>query len=188
MTQHRVLFSIALVFIAQVTLAQKLNQNWEGELTTAIKEFKTCRNTGNLDVSPCSKYIGSSFKTVYGVNDFYSNTRGRYLTGTEIVKFLDADAAWTKLGPAYLQENLDQAQEIANSGKAVMAVYLGDDNLGHVSIILPGELASSGSWGMKVPNSASFFMNIPSKSYMNKALSYAFTRNMIKNVVIYTRK
>jgi len=188
MTQHKVLISIALLFSANSLLAKKLNQNWNNELAVSISEFKACRNTDNLDISPCSKHVGSALETVYGIRDFFSNDLGRYLTGTEIVSFLEVDTNWTNLGPAYLQETLDQAQELANSGKAVMAVYLGDDKLGHVSIILPGEQVASGSWGMSVPNSASFFMNLPQKSYLNKALSYAFTRNMIKSVVIYTKK
>ena len=109
------------------------------------------------------------------------------MTGTEITEFLENSSQWTKIGFAYTQQNLTKAQELANSGKAVVAIYIGEDNLGHVSIILPGELTTSGSWGLKVPNSASFFMNTPQQSYLNKPLSYAFTRNMIKNVIIYSR-
>jgi len=165
--------------------AQNLNQNWNEELTNELAAFKQCKPG---DEDPCSNSIGESFNIVYKVKDFYSSASGRYMTGTEIDNFLQSSSQWTKLGIGYDQAVLTKAQELANSKKAVLAVYMGEDNLGHVSIILPGELTTSGSWGLKVPNSASFFMNSPQRSYVNKALSYAFTRNMIKDVVLYSRK
>jgi len=188
MIRIKALLSITIIFYSSITFSQSLNQNWSDDLSQAVEEFKNCKNSGNSNVNPCSKYIGASLKTVYNVNDFYSDELNRYLTGTEIVKFLKSSSTWSEIGPAYTQENLDKAQETANSGKAVLAVYLGEDQLGHVSIILPGDQTASGSWGLKVPNSASFFMHSPQRSYLNKTLSYAFTRNMIKSIVIYSRK
>ncbi len=183
----KALLSIVLLVISANLFGQGINQNWSSELEKAVNDFKSCKSSSNSEVNPCSKFIGESVKTVYKVNDFYSDELGRYLTGTEIVTFLGSSTTWTKLGPVYEQANLDKAQELANSGKAVLAVYMGEDQLGHVSIILPGDLTASGSWGLKVPNSASFFMHSPQRSFLNKALSYAFTRNMIRNVTIFIR-
>lgn len=188
MINIKALLVLGMMFIAAGSYAQNLNQNWEGELSVELNEFKKCRSNGELSINPCSKSIGISFNLVYRVNDFFDKEQSRYLTGTEINEFLQNSSRWTKIGFAYTQENLNKAQELANSGKAVLAIYMGEDNLGHVSIILPGELTTSGSWGLKVPNSASFFINNPQQSYLNKALSYAFTRNMIKGVILYSRK
>lgn len=188
MIRINALLSISIIFFSSFAFSQSLNQNWSNDLSKAVEEFKKCKNPGDSNVNPCSKYIGESVNVIYNVNDFYSDELNRYLTGTEIVKFLETSTEWIKIGPAYAQENLDKAQETASSGKAVLAVYLGEDQLGHVSIILPGSQTASGSWGLNVPNSASFFMHSPPRSYLNKSLSYAFTRNMIKGVVIYSRK
>jgi hypothetical protein len=167
--------------------AQSLKSNWSQITESAISEFKNCRNDGSSNINPCAKYIGETFNQLYGINDFYSNEKGRFLVGSEIAKFVDTNDKWEKIGEAYLQENLTKIQEAANNDKAVLAVYLGEDNLGHVSMILPGELTQSGSWGMKVPNSASFFISEPEKSYANKPISYAFTRRMIKDIMLYSR-
>jgi len=187
MKTSKVLFISALVIYSFNSYGQKINSNWKSDLNTAVAAFKNCKGTIEKNINPCSKYIGESVNTVYQVNDFYSNDLKRYLTGTEIIKYLETSSQWTKVGFAFDQTNLSTSQDLANSKKAVIAVYMGEDNLGHVSIILPGELASSGSWGLKVPNSASFFMNSSQRSYSEKGLSYAFSRNMIKNVVIYRR-
>jgi hypothetical protein len=187
MIRTKTFLSILFSIITAGVFAQSINQNWSEQLNSELEVFKQCKDTGESDVNLCSKSIGESFNIVYKVKDFYSSDLGRYMTGTEIDKFLQTSSQWTKIGFAYDQANLTKAQEIANGKKAVLAVYIGEDNSGHVSIILPGELTASGSWGLKVPNSASLFMNSPQRSYVNKALSYAFTRNMIKDVVLYSR-
>jgi hypothetical protein len=187
MINKKTFLQFIMLILSSGVFAQSLNQKWNEELNAEIEAFKQCRNTGENIINPCSKSIGQSLNIVYQSRDFYDKESGRYMTGTEITEFLENSSQWTKIGFAYTQQNLTKAQELANSGKAVVAIYIGEDNLGHVSIILPGELTTSGSWGLKVPNSASFFMNTPQQSYLNKALSYAFTRNMIKNVIIYSR-
>jgi hypothetical protein len=90
------------------------------------------------------------------------------------------------LGKAYEQAVLNSAQEMANNHRAVIAVYEGPGGeVKHIALILPGALHFSGSWGFSVPNSASFFLTAPEKSYMDKGLSYAFTKNMVKDVTLY---
>jgi hypothetical protein len=188
MIHIKALLPFCMLFVVAGSFAQNLNQKWSEELSTEVDAFKKCRNDDEQTINPCSKSIGESFNMVYRVNDFFIKNEARYMTGTEISEFLQTSSQWTKIGFAYTQENLTKAQELANSGKAALAIYMGEDNLGHVSIILPGELTPSGSWGLKVPNSASFFINSPQQSYLNKTLSYAFTRNMIKGVILYARQ
>lgn len=188
MSNVKSFFTIVFVSLSILSFGQSINANWEQELTTAVEAFKNCDQTMVNNVNPCSKYIGESFKTVYNVNDFYSEKLGRYLTGTEIIKYLKSSNQWKVLGYAYDQKVLNEAHDYANAKKAVMAVRIDEvENIGGVSIILPGELVKSGYWGYNVPNSASFFINEPHESYLNEGLSYAFRRTMIRTVVIYGR-
>ncbi len=91
---------------------------------------------------------------------------------------------WTALGPAYNQAALEKAQQCANASQAVVALYTTSNGV-HIAVILPGTLKYSGSWGFNVPNSASFFSHEPEKSYVNKGLSYGFSKSMIKDITLY---
>lgn len=185
-TQKALLSTIFFIFPTFI-FAQNLNANWSTELTKCFEESKNCQSSQSSNYNSCSKFIGESLDVVYGLKDFYSKDLNRNLTGTEIIKYLETNNSWVKIGPAYDQSSLDQAQKLSNSGNAVVAVYLDKDKLGNVSIILPGEQSASGSWGLKVPNSVAYFVNAPQRSYLNKGLSYTFTRNMIKDVIIYKK-
>lgn len=174
-------------FTATNLLGQTLNDNWKADLDTSMKEFMQCERSGG-NGNPCAKYMGASLNTVYKVNDFYSKDADRYLYVNEISKFLSESSDWTAIGHAYEQKTLETAQKNANSQIATVAVYLHESGVGHMVVILPGELQPSGSWGFNVPNSSSFFSAAPNRSYTNKALSYAFGKNLMKDVVLYSRK
>ncbi|MEK6481984.1 hypothetical protein WJR50_30870 [Catalinimonas sp. 4WD22] len=165
--------------------AQHLNRNWENDLKTSLQEFMQC-GSGN-DVSACHSFAGESLKTVYKVNDFFSSDKGRFLEPDEIYGFLEESDQWTLLGKGYDQNALSNAQKYANGNKAVVAVMKGAQ-YGHMVLILPGELQTSGSWSLKVPNSASFFTHQTDKSFVNKKLSYAFTPSDQGHVLLYARK
>lgn len=183
----KICFSFTLLFQLSASYGQSLNNNWKQELTSSLQEFKNCENTAAEGINPCNKFVGAMLKTVYRNNDFYSKSSGRYMLVSEIAKFLEGSSEWKLLGHGYEQDALDQAQKYANTKKAAVAVYLDEENIGHVSLILPGELKPSGSWGFNVPNSASFFLSKPENSYIGKGLSYAFKRNMLKGVLLYAR-
>ena len=106
----------------------------------------------------------------------------------EIADAVKGGGNWELLGHAYDKDALNKAQDYANSKKATIAVYKSSTGQGHVAVILPGDLQASGSWGIKVPNSASFFLGNRQRSYIGKGLSYAFTKDMLKDVVVYGRK
>jgi hypothetical protein len=167
--------------------SQSINSNWKQSLNNDLEQFKACRNIATVGVNPCSKYVGSTLSSVYKINDFYSKELGRHMVVSEIYQYLKNNRQWTLLGHAYEQEALNNAQNYANARKAAVAVYLNEEGTGHLSLILPGELSPSGSWGFKVPNSASFFLNGTENSYIDKGLSYAFERVLIKDVLIYGR-
>lgn len=169
-----------------LSFGQSLNDGWKEELNKSLNEFVNCQTAG--DISLCNKFIGQSLNTVYKVNDFYSEKLGRYLFPHEIASFVSENANWTLLGHAYEPDALTEAQKYANEKKAAIAVYKSENGQGHMVLIVPGDLQPSGSWGIKVPNTASFFLGEAEKSYISKGLSYGFKKNLIKDVLIYARK
>ena len=132
--------------------------------------------------------MGESLNKIYRVNDFYSTGSARYMTASEISSFLKTSEKWKLIGPSYEQKTLAAAQEHANGKKAVVAVYINEEGIGHVVIITPGQLQPSGSWGLNVPNVVSFFPSQPDKSFVDKGLSFAFGKNLMKDILIYGRK
>lgn len=186
-----VLYKTALVVFALVagstTYGQTVNNNWKQDLESSMKEFLSCQPSTDVN-SPCNKFLGESLSTVYRINDFYSQNLGRYMVASEIAKYLKSSEQWTLLGPCYDQKTLTQAQENANARKAVVAVYMTGSGGGHVVLITPGSLQSSGSWELNVPTATSFFLSQPDRSFINKGLSFAFGKMLMKDILIYTRK
>lgn len=180
-------FLLFALFITGTSHGQALNSNWKQDLDNAMKEFLSCQTSADVN-SPCNKFLGESLNTVYRINDFYSQSLGRYMVASEIAKYLKSSEQWSLLGPAYDQKTLKQAQAHANARKAVVAVYMSATGGGHVVLITPGTLQSSGSWELSVPNAASFFLSQPDRSFINKGLSFAFGKILMKDILIYTRK
>jgi hypothetical protein len=179
---------ITILFITVTSsYSQSINANWNKDLTALLEKFMTCTGSGT-EAYACSSFISESIAKTYKVNGLYSDKTKQYLQMKEIGKLVSDPAQWTLLGHAYDQKILTDAQDLANAHKAVIAVYTTAEGASHIALILPGEVQASGSWGFKVPNSASFVLNDPSKSYVGKGLSYAFTRNMIKDVNLYVKK
>ncbi len=162
--------------------AQSINSQWRKELSSALEDFVKCRESG-----ACSSFVGESLKRVYNINDFYSSSEKRYLRSSEISDLIKGDRKWTLLGRSFDQSALEEAQKNANAKKAVVAVYRSENGLGHVVLIVPGALTPSGSWGLNVPNAASFPATDPEKSFVDKGLSFAFTKSMMKDVFLYVR-
>lgn len=182
-------FLLLLIISVSYTtsFSQTLNSNWNQDLQGVLQQFVNCKNPDPNSFNPCNKFVGNALEQVYGINDFYSTKSGRYMMAHEISDFLKESGKWTFLGHAYEQKALTEAQNLANAKNAVVAVYVNADNMGHVALILPGELRASGSWGFNVPNSASFFLSEPENSYVSKGLSYAFGRDLIRYVLLYAR-
>ncbi len=178
---------LAFVFIVSSSNAQSINSNWKQDMNSLLEKFMTCTTSGS-DNATCSAFISESINKVYKITGLYSDKSKRYLQLKEVAKNFDDASQWTPLGHAYDQKVLTDAQDLANAHKAVVAVYKTADGISHVALILPGEAQFSGTWNFKVPNSASFVLNDPSKSYVGKGLSYAFSRTMIKDVFLYVKK
>ncbi len=177
--------SVVLLSFFAGSNGQTLNSNWKQDLDASLQQFSNCQSSGGT--KDCSQYTGEALNKVYKVNDFYSQKAGRYMVASEIASFLKESSSWKSLGPSYDQKTLSTAQDLANSKKAVVAVYINASGIGHVVIITPGQLQSSGSWGLSVPNVASFFPSQPEKSFIDKGLSFAFGKNLMKDIQIYGR-
>jgi hypothetical protein len=175
-----------VTFISSVAYGQGINNTWRTEMNSSLQQFFNCQNS-SAGKSECTQYIGESLKKIYKVNDFYSTKSGRYMSVSEIWSFLKESDKWKLIGPSYEQKTLASAQELANSGKAVVAVYMNSAGIGHVVVITPGQLQQSGSWGLNVPSVVSFFPNQPEKSFVDKGLSFAFGKNLMKDILIYGR-
>jgi len=182
----KIKLTTVLLIVCSGLFGQSLNNNWDKELSSTLQQFMSCENA-NGDRVECNKFVGESLKTVYNLNDFYSQKLGRHMMVSEIARMLNESNQWTMLGRGYEQKALSEAQNFANAKKAVVAVYMNAEGVGHLALILPGQLQQSGSWGLTVPNSASFQLVDPDKSYVNKGLSYAFAKNHLKDVILYTR-
>jgi hypothetical protein len=182
-----VVLLLVVLSIVSSSNAQSINSNWKQDMNSLLEKFMSCTGSGS-DTYTCSAFISESINKVYKVNGLYSDKSKRYLQLKEVAKNFDDASQWTPLGHAYDQKVLDEAQQLANAKKAVVAVYKTAKGVSHVALILPGEVQFSGTWNFKVPNSASFVLNDPSKSYVGKGLSYAFSRAMIKDVFLYVKK
>lgn len=183
--KNQLIIVFFLILAGSFSYGQGINKNWEEDLKALLTEFKDCKSSA--DSVSCYKYFGQSLRTVYNINDFYSQSLGRNMTVDEIAGFLSESSQWKLLGKGYEQAALMEAQKHANAGKAVVAVYLNNEGLGHMSLVLPGELKLSGTWNLQAPNSSSFSSVDPGDSYVNKALSYAFKGSQVIRVLLYGR-
>lgn len=181
----RVRFILLLVTLFSSSgYSQGINNSWKNDLNSSMQQFLNCQSGSGAD-GECIRYMGESLKKIYKVNDFYSSKSGRYMTASEIASYVKTSEKWKMIGPSYDQKTLATAQELANSGKPVVAVYMNSAGIGHVVVITPGQLQPSGSWGLNVPNVVSFFPSQPDKSFIDKGLSFAFGKNLMKDILIY---
>jgi len=158
--------------------------DWQHDVQLMLGEFLTCGGPTPPN-TPCNMFLARALKRVYNITDF-DRPKGGYLTANEMADYVLAHTdQWTSLGDAGTQQALDQAQGYANLKKAVIAVFKNPSCVGHVALIVPGKVAYSGNWQLKCPNSASFFLDRPDKSYISKHLGYAFQTP--DNVIIYGR-
>ena len=181
------------LFVCAACLALALGTAWSQDckktdygpdqqksMEAAVQKFAACQLP--LDDS-CRAALAEALQLVYGVKDF--GAAPKYQAPAEIGKKVAGDPNWTHVGSASDQNALKSAQDSANCGKAVVAVWASDTG-GHVAVILPGKLAHSGAWKLDVPNSASFFTHNPSKSFAGKSLAFSFPK--AEGIELYARK
>src|SRR5262249_464819 len=141
------------------------------------------------DRTACNVFLGRALEILFGNTDF--KVGGGYMVANEIANGLEVpgNAGWTKIGFATDQASLSRAQDLANSGKPVVAARLGRldgavRHPGHVVLIIPGTAQKydfddvvngtpvAFGWGNLVtPNAASFFLDRPDKFFLGCPLS-----------------
>lgn len=161
---------------------------WEAHLKDTIHQLFVCKEAEPVnDRSPCNYLVGHVLRNVFKVDDFNKN-KGFLTADQTISAVYSMKSLWVEIGSAGDQSVLTLSQEKANSGYAVIALYPAVGvSPGHIALVLPGKLLWSGSWGLNVPNSASFFLDQPQKSYVGRGLSLAFSAQKKGDVRLFFR-
>lgn len=158
--------------------------DWKTSLAQMLTDFQSCKSQ-NKGVE-CKTYAAKAIKAIYGINDFDAAGKpGGMLDVNGVANYIKKSSNWKMLGDASSQDILKQAQDDANSNKAVVAMMVSDNGADHISVIVPGSLVKCGKAGLNCPNSVSFFLNNPDKSYISKPLTYSF--KTLDGVKIYAR-
>ena len=161
---------------------------WQKHVEWLLNQQLSCQSAVD-DVSPCNRFIGRALQQIWGITDFKTDkpAPSDYMLANDIVsQVLVLKAKWKELGRGDDQAVLTQAAAWAGKGNPVIAVRPDSPN-GHVALVLPGKLTPSGSWGVNVPNSASFLYKQPEASYVGKPLSNAFSAAKKADVKLYYR-
>jgi hypothetical protein len=108
---------------------------------------------------------------------------------------LSQSTDWTAMGlVANPMQVLQDAQDAANNGKLVLAVYKNPDPAqpGHIALVVPGVLVDSTTWGTKVPAIAQAGPKQPCSSvaadksvFASIALSCGFGANRLPNMELF---
>ncbi len=139
------------------------------------------------DKSPCNFFVARGLSQIWHVEDFGKDD-GPFLTANQIWdKVNSGNTNWKKLGPVLDEDNNLCAQSMANGGWAVIAVMKVEGGTGHVALVIPGDPKQSAAWGMLAANSASFRLNDPKASYVDKILSSSFGKENAKRAVFFYR-
>jgi hypothetical protein len=136
------------------------------------------------DVVACNWFVGEALATLWGHTEFFLTPAGRYMLTYEMAAMPPdgwSNFGWTHLGAANDQSALDTAEEEAHRGNAVIAL-----GAGHVALILPGGLAKSGGWNLKVPRAAQLRINDIGSAFVGCRLSYSWPPDKIAQVQIYS--
>lgn len=161
-----VLFVLAFVGCEEEKVMNKV------AIEQLITEFESCKSTHPDDRTACKHFTAEAICKYNAIDDL-KDEEGHYIDYHEIYDFVNGNSGWTFLGNGNDQSVLDNAQDLANKGYAVIAID-SDDKHKFCALIVEGEQKKSGSWGLNAPNSAAFFPGSKPESFVNKTLNYAF--------------
>ena len=136
-----------------------------------LEEYNECSANAESR-NDCKNFTARAICAYYGIDDLKKD--GEYVEYHDIYDFVTADASWKNLGMAAEQKTLDNAQQMANDGFAVVAIDTEDKHKLAI-VIIEGEQVKSGSWGLKAPTCAAFFPASGPKPFIHKTLNYAFS-------------
>lgn len=159
-----------------------LSESSKEILDDVIQGYYDCHEKSDSK-KECRYYVAEAIAKFYDINDFKKED-GSWDTYEEMVAEIKLLPSWERIGSASDQGVLDKARSLANDGRPTIAIE-SNKNTGHIALILPGPLKTSGSWSLDCPNSASFFRH-KVEAYVNKPLSYSYRSP--ENIDIYSRK
>ena len=144
-------------------------------------DYNACKVSESQE-RECNHFTAEAICRFYEIDDFKKGDE--YVSYREIKDLVTLNGgAWKPIGIATNQADLDLAQDNANNAKATIAFDPNKSN--HVAIILPGNNQKSSSWGLNVPNSASYFVH-KHECYFDKGLSYYFSSP--EGIILYAKK
>ena len=152
--------------------------------SAVLNEFKDCTDN-NKEPNACKDLTAKAICGHCGISDFVKTDQPReYVDYDAISGIILQSSAWRALGDGDEQSVLDEAQQLANSGKCVVAINTSEGQ-SNIAWILPGEMEKSTSWGVNCPNSATFIPHSSKWSYVGQTLNYAWKKP--GGVVLYAR-
>ena len=123
------------------------------------------------DLTACNWFVGKALLEVWDYRGFM--IKDRFMTTDELARksagFL-ISKGWVEIGTAGEQSNLMQAEALASQGHAVVAL-----KPGHIALVLPGGLALSPGWGVKVPMAAQLRIRNVESAFVGCRLSWSFS-------------
>ena len=140
-------------------------------IETILEEYNEC-SVNAESRNDCKNFTARAICEYYGIDDL--KKEGDYVEYHDIYDFVTADESWKNLGMATVQETLDNAQQMANEGFAVVAIDVEDKHKLAI-VIIEGEQVKSGSWSLNAPQCAAFFPASGPKPFIHKTLNYAFS-------------
>jgi hypothetical protein len=157
------------------------NTTWDRNAAWLEEQINHCAS-GN-DEDACRYFPARALARLFGLAEFCSG--GNCMNAAEIATKVAAGGEWSLLGPATDQKILNQAQDMAIGGLAVIAVRVWDD-MGLVAIVMPGKLFPSQTWKHEVPIATGARVDKPSASTYGKGLNFLFADP--SKVTLYVHK
>ncbi|MDR0982092.1 MAG: hypothetical protein LBM07_02455 [Culturomica sp.] len=107
----------------------------------------------------CNKGVNAMFKQLFNSDELEG------MFANNMISHWDSTAHWVTVN------SLEEAQQLANEGHFVVAGRKEKGN-GHVVVVVPGEMVSSGNWGGRVPVVMDTGEN---RRYTKKGVGYSWT-------------
>lgn len=175
---------LSLGFLLLTGCAEEKKSSEQKRLTieAILEEYNACQDAAETS-HECKNFTARAICEYYGIEDLKKD--GEYVDYPEIFEIVSNSPEWKNLGMATDQEVLDNAQNEANNGYAVVAINT-EDKYKLAIMVIEGEQAKSGSWGGNVPNCAAFFPANGPEPFINKTMNYAWGKP--EGVQLWVRK
>ena len=167
-----IILSLGILLLVNCSEEKKSSEQKRLTIETILEEYNTCQDAAETS-HECKNFTARAICEYYGIDDLKKD--GKYVDYPEIYEIVSTSPEWKNLGMATDQEVLDNAQNEANKGYAVVAINTNDEHKLAIMVI-EGKQVKSGSWGASVPNCAAFFPANGPEPFINKTMNYAWSK------------